>query len=76
MKRFVVCLEDKQYLSLKRAAASSHKRMSQIIREALSSYLGKPMDQVDYFSFVGIARGPAKGKASQDAEETLKKLMK
>lgn len=77
MRKTMVYLEDDQFLLLKGTAASSKKRMSEIIREALSSYLrekkkGKP----EYFSFVGIAEGPKKGKTSEQAEEILREALK
>jgi dsDNA-binding SOS-regulon protein len=52
----MVYLEDSQFLLLKRVAASSKKRMSEIIREALSCYLSEKKEKLDYFSFVGIAK--------------------
>ncbi|MBI5187724.1 MAG: hypothetical protein HZA07_01435 [Nitrospirae bacterium] len=42
-------------------------------REALSSYLREERkEKDDYFSFVGIAEGPKKGKTSEQAEEILR----
>lgn len=77
MRKTMVYLEDNQFLLLKRAAASSKKKMSEIIREALSDYLRKEKkEKDDYFSFVGIAEGPKKGKTSEQAEEILREVLK
>jgi metal-responsive CopG/Arc/MetJ family transcriptional regulator len=77
MRKTMVYLEDDQFLLLKGTAASSKKRMSEIIREALSSYLReKKKEKHDYFSFVGIAEGPKKGKTSEQAEEILREALK
>lgn len=73
----MVYLTDEQFLLLKRVAVSSKKRMSEIIREALSGYLKKKnKEKIDYFSFVGIAEGPKKGKTSEQVEEILKETLK
>jgi len=76
MKKTMVYLEDEQLLLLKRMAASSKKRMSEIIREALSSYLIEKKEKPDYFSFIGIAEGPKNGRTSEQTEEVLRKLLK
>jgi hypothetical protein len=72
----MIYLEDEQFLLLKKTAASSKKKMSEIIREALASYLKKRKRQVDYFSFVGMAEGPKKGRTSEQAEETLREVLR
>ncbi len=77
MRKTMIYLEDNQFLLLKRMAASSKKRMSEIIREALSGYLREERkEKDDYFSFVGIAEGPKKGKTSEQAEEILREALK
>ncbi len=77
MRKTMIYLEDNQFLLLKRMAASSKKRMSEIIREALSGYLMEQRKgKDDYFSFVGIAEGPKKGKTSEQAEEILREVLK
>lgn len=77
MRKTMVYLEDDQLLLLKRMAASTKKKMSEIIREALSSYLKKrEKGKIDYFSFVGIAEGPAKGRISEQTEEILREMLK
>lgn len=77
MRKTMVYLEDDQFLLLKRAAAASKKKMSEIIREALSNYLKeKKGKKLDYFSFVGIAEGPKKGRTSEQAEEILREVLK
>jgi FPC/CPF motif-containing protein YcgG len=76
MKRTMVYLKDEQFLLLKKIAASSKKRMSEIIREAMTQYLTEKKEEVDYMSFVGIAQGPEGGKISEQAEEILKELLK
>ncbi len=76
MKKTMVYLEDEQLLLLKRTAASSKKRMSEIIREALASYLIEKKEKPDYFSIVGIAKGPKNGRTSEQAEEVLRKILK
>lgn len=60
---------------LKKVAARSGKKMSEIIREALRAYL-EEKGKVDYFSFVGIAEGPQKGRASEEAEEILREALR
>lgn len=77
MRKTMVYLEEKQFLLLKRAAESSKRRMSEIIREALSGYLREERkEKDDYFSFVGIAEGPKKGKTSEQAEKILREALK
>jgi len=74
MKKTMVYLADDQFFLLKKTAAVSKKKMSEIIRTALSNHLKK--DKLNYFSFVGVARGPKKGKASEQAEEILREVLK
>jgi len=77
MRKTMVYLEDNQFILLKRVAASSKKRMSEIIREALSEYLrNNKSEKSDYLSFVGIAEGPEQGRVSEQAEEILKETFK
>jgi len=77
MKKTMIYLEDEQFLLLKKRAEASKKKMSEIIREALWSYLKKKgKEKGDYFSFVGIAEGPKKGKTSEQAEEILREILK
>ncbi|HIC91447.1 MAG TPA: DNA-binding protein [Syntrophaceae bacterium] len=76
MKKTMIYLEDDQFFLLKKVAASSKKRMSEIIREALSGYLKKKKERLDYFSLVGIAEGPVKGKTSEQAEKILREALK
>jgi metal-responsive CopG/Arc/MetJ family transcriptional regulator len=76
MRKTMVYLEDEQFILLKRAVSASKKRMSEIIREAISSYLKEKEKPVDYFSFVGIAEGPKKGTASERAEDVLRETLK
>ncbi|MGB9904959.1 MAG: hypothetical protein ACPLQO_09905 [Desulfotomaculales bacterium] len=75
MKKTMVYLDEEQFLILKKVAASSKKKASEIIREALAAYL-KEKSKVDYFSFVGIAEGPKKGRTSEDAEDILKEVLR
>jgi hypothetical protein len=72
----MIYLDDDQFALLKRQAASTHKRMSEIVREALSRYLSGKRAKVDYFSFVGRGRGPRKGRTSEQAEEILREVLK
>lgn len=76
VKKTMIYLEDEQLILLKRAVSASKKRMSEIIREAISNYLKEKETPVDYFSFVGIAEGPKKGKTSEQAEDVLRKALK
>lgn len=76
MRKTMVYLEDDQFIYLKKAAVSSGKRMSQIIREALSSYLRGQTQKADYFSFVGIAEGPEGGDTSEKVEQILRERLK
>ncbi len=71
----MVYLEEEQFLLLKKVAARSRKKMSEIIREALRAYL-EEKGKVDYFSFVGIAEGPQNGRASEEAEEILREALR
>ncbi|WP_334111041.1 ribbon-helix-helix protein, CopG family [Thermodesulfitimonas autotrophica] len=75
MKKSMVYLEEEQFLLLKKVAARSRKKMSEIIREALRAYL-EEKGKVDYFSFVGIAEGPQNGRASEEAEEILREALR
>lgn len=72
----MIYLEDDQFLLLKRTAVSSNRKMSEIIREALSSHLRGKKKKFDYFSFVGIGNGPRKGKTSEQAEDILREALK
>lgn len=76
MRKTMIYLEDDQFLLLKRIAASSKRRMSDIIREALSKQLNEKKERLDYFSFVGIAKGPKKGRTSEKAEEILQEVLR
>lgn len=76
MRKTMVYLEDDQFLLLKRAAVSSKKRMSEIIREALTDHLKGKKKKIDYFSFVGMGQGPKKGKTSEQAEEILREVLR
>ena len=76
MRKTMIYLEDDQFLLLKRAAVSSNRKMSEIIREALSRYLRGRKKKPDYFSFVGIGHGPKKGKTSEQAEDILREALK
>jgi hypothetical protein len=76
MRKTMIYLEDGQFLLLKRASSVSKKRMSEIIREAISGYLKEKKEMIDYLSFVGIAEGPKKGRISERAEEVLREAMK
>lgn len=75
MRKTMVYLDEEQFLVLKKVAASSKKKASEIIREALAAYF-KERDRVDYFSFVGIAEGPENGRASEEAEDILKEVLR
>ena len=76
MRKTMIYLEDNQFVLLKRAAVSSNRKMSVIIREALSNYLKGKKKKLDYFSFVGIGHGPKKGKTSEQAEDILREALK
>jgi FPC/CPF motif-containing protein YcgG len=75
MRKTMVYLDEEQFLVLKKVAASSKKKASEIIREALAAYL-QEKDRIDYFSFVGIAAGPENGCASKEAEDILKEVLR
>jgi len=75
MKKSMVYLEEEQFLMLKRVAARTGKKMSEIIREALRDYLAEK-EKIDYFSFVGLAAGPENGRASEEAEEIVKEALR
>ncbi|MEW6425974.1 MAG: DNA-binding protein [Bacillota bacterium] len=75
MRKTMVYLDEEQFLILKKVAASSKKKASEIIREALTAYF-KEKSKVDYFSFVGIAEGPKKGRTSEEAEDILKEVLR
>ncbi|NPV30322.1 MAG: hypothetical protein HPY58_11895 [Firmicutes bacterium] len=75
MRKTMIYLEEDQFLMLKKVAASSRKKVSEIIREALTAYL-KEKGKVDYFSFVGIAEGPKNGRTSEDAEDILREALR
>ncbi|MCR4420373.1 MAG: PIN domain-containing protein [Clostridia bacterium] len=60
---------------VKKVAARSGKRMSEVIRETLRAYLEEKAG-VDYFSIVGIAEGPKDGRTSEEAEEVLKEALR
>lgn len=76
MRKTMVYLEEDQFLLLQMAVAASKRRMSEIIRDALSNYLKRWKNKIDYFSFVGIAEGPKKGNTSEHAEEILREFLK
>lgn len=76
MKKTMVYLEDEQFFLLKRSSVSSNRRMSEIIREALSRYFKGKKPKGDYFSFVGIANGPKRGKTSERVDETLREALR
>jgi len=71
----MIYLDDDQFLMLKRVAASTRKKVSEIIREAVSAYL-REKGKVDYFSFVGIAEGPKNGRTSEEAEDVLREVLR
>ncbi|MGQ9498482.1 MAG: ribbon-helix-helix domain-containing protein [Desulfotomaculales bacterium] len=75
MRKTMIYLDDDQFLMLKRVAASTRKKVSEIIREAVSAYLSEK-GKVDYFSFVGIAEGPKNGRTSEEAEEVLREVLR
>jgi len=76
MKKTMVYLDDDQLLLLKRTAASTKKKMAEVIREALSTHLKKNSKNLDYFSFVGIAKGPRKGKTSEHVEDIIRRVLR
>lgn len=76
MRKTMVYLEDEQFVLLRRAVSTSKKRMSEIIREALTNYLRDKKERVDYFFFVGIAKGPKRGRVSEQVEEVLREALK
>lgn len=76
MKKTMIYLEDEQFLLLKRTAAASNRKMSEIIREALSNHLRGKKKNLDYFSFIGIGNGPRKGETSEQAEDILREVLK
>lgn len=76
MRKTMIYLEDEQFVLLKRAASASRKNMAEIIREALASFLSERKEKINYFSFVGIAEGPRKGRTSEKAEDVLREIMK
>ena len=75
MKKTIIYLEEDQYILLKEASALKRGKMSEIIREALAIYLKKEKQNPDYFSFVGIAKGPKNGEISEKAEEILREAL-
>lgn len=76
MKKTMVYLDDDQFFLLKKTAVSSKRKMSEIIREALSHHLKGRKKKLDYFSFVGMGRGPKKGKTSEQAEDILREALR
>lgn len=75
----MIYLEEDQFLMLKKVAASSGRKVSEVIREALGFYLEEKAmkkENVRYFSFVGIAEGPKNGRASEEAEDILKEALR
>ena len=72
----MIYLEDEQFMLLKRAVSTSKKKMSEIIRDAITHYLNEKKREVDYFSFIGIAEGPERGRTSEEAEEVLRGMLK
>lgn len=72
----MVYLEEGQFFLLKKTSTSSNKKMSEIIREALSQYFQIKKKSHNYFSFVGIAEGPKRGKTSEQVEETLREALR
>ena len=76
MRKTMIYLEDEQFVLLKRAASASRKNMAEIIREALAGYFSERKEKINYFSFVGIAEGPRKGRTSEKAEDVLREIMK
>lgn len=79
MKKTMIYLEEDQFVMLRKVAASSGKKVSEVIREALGFYLEEKAmkkDSVKYFSFVGIAEGPENGRASEEAEDVLKEALR
>ena len=75
MKKTMVYLEDEQFLLLKKTSASSNRKMADIVREALSVYFHAKKNPLNYFSFVGVAAGPKRGKTSERVEETLREAL-
>lgn len=77
MRKTLIYLEEDQFLLLKKTAASSRKKMAEVVREAVSSYLKRKSGRKpDPFSFVGAGAGPKRGKASERAEETLREAFR
>ena len=75
MRKTMIYLEDDQFWLLKKHAQQQRRSMAELIREAVRRYLRSNKAKVDYFSFVGIARGPKGEATSEQAEEILKKLL-
>lgn len=76
MRKTMVYLEDNQFWLLKKQAQQQGRSMAELIREAVHKYLRGDRMKVDYFSFVGIAKGPKSEAASEQAEEILKKALR
>ena len=68
----MVYLDEEQYILLKKTSHASQKKMSQLIREALSQYFQVKKKPTDYLSFVGIGSGPKKGKTSEQVDDVLR----
>ncbi len=75
MRKTMIYLEDDQFWLLKKRAQQQGRSMAELIREAVRRYLKGNKARADYFSFVGIGRGPKGEAASEQAEEILKKLL-
>ena len=75
MRKTMVYLEEEQFLLLRKRAQQQGRSMAELIREALRRYLRSDRTKMDYFSFVGIARGPKGEAASEQAEEILKTFL-
>jgi len=73
MRKTMIYLEDDQFWFLKKRAQQQGRSMAELIREAIRRYLKGDKSKVDYFSFVGIGRGPKGEAVSEQAEEILKK---
>lgn len=76
MRKTMVYLEDDQYYFLKRKAAETDRPLAVLIREAVAGYMAQARGAVDYFSFVGIAEGPADEAVSENAEEILRRRLR
>ena len=76
MKKTMIYLDEEQHYLLCKRAKSSRTSIAKLIREAVKEYITRTMERDVYFSFVGIAEGPEKGRVSEDVNSYLREALK